>query len=120
MKKAKDVDAYIAGAPKEMQPKLKQLREAIKSVAPKAEEKISYGMPYYGYKGRLIYFAYAKTHIGVYPMPPATEEFSEELKKYHTGKATIRLPLDEELPITLIKKIVKARVAFNEENAKKK
>lgn len=116
MKRAHNVDEYIAGAPKEVQGKLRELRKAIKEVAPDAEEKISYGMPYYGYKGRLIYFAYARHHIGIYPMPPIIEEFKQELKKYQTGKATVQFPLSEELPINLIKKLVKARVRMNETN----
>lgn len=116
MKSVRDVDEYIASAPENVRSKLKQLRSAIKSAAPDAEEKISYSMPYYGYKGRLIYFGFAKNHIGLYPMPPITEEYAKELKKYQTGKATIRFPLDEELPIELIKKLVKARVKKNEED----
>ncbi len=116
--KIRTVDEYIANAPKQIQSRLKELRSAIKSAAPKASEKISYGMPYYSYKGRLIYFGFAKNHIGIYTMPPIVEEFGKELKKYQTGKATIRLPLDENLPIELIKKLVKARVKFND-NAKK-
>lgn len=114
MQKAKTVDEYIANAPKEIQGKLRQLRKVIRESAPNAEEKISYGMPYYGYKGRLAYFAYAKNHIGLYAMPPTVDEFKNELKKYKTGKATIRLPLNEELPIYLIKKLVKAGVERNE------
>ncbi len=70
MKTAKNVDEYIANAPEELQSKLKQLRKVIKDSAPEALEKISYGMPYYGYKGRLAYFAYAKEHIGLY-IPPS-------------------------------------------------
>lgn len=118
--KYKTVEEYIACAPKELQDRLKELRATIKSAAPESEEKISYGMPYYNYKGRLVYFAYAKNHIGLYPMPPITEEFAKELKKYQTGKATIQFPLDEELPIKLIKKLVKARVKINNEAKKKK
>ena len=60
---AQDVDEYIASAPKDIQEKLTEVRAAIKTVAPKAEEKISYGMPYYGYKGRLVYFAYTKNSL---------------------------------------------------------
>lgn len=73
MKKPKTVGEYIEQAPKELQPTLKRLRETIRSAAPKAEEKISYGMPFYeyggsGYKGRLVYFAvFKKTHRFVYP-----------------------------------------------------
>jgi uncharacterized protein YdhG (YjbR/CyaY superfamily) len=74
MKKAKDVDEYIAKAPKEVRGKLKELRAIIKSAAPKAEERISYGMPYYRYKGRLVYFRLSRAHIGLYVPTPVIEE----------------------------------------------
>ena len=119
MKPAKDVDEYIASAPKEVQGKLKELRATIKETAPNAEEKISYGMPYYGYKGRLAYFAYFKNHIGLYAMPPILKGHQNELKKYQTAKATIRFPLNEDLPIALIKKLVKAGIKNNEAEKKK-
>ncbi len=118
--KPKSVDEYIAHAPKEKQDKLRELRKVIKESAPKAEEKISYGMPYYGYKGRLAYFAYAKAHIGLYLTPPILEEFKNELKEYGTSTATIRFPLDKKLPIALIKKLITARVKRNEEAQNKK
>ena len=120
MKRAKDVDEYIANGPKEVRGKLKELRGIIKSTIPKAEEKISYGMPYYGYKGRLVYFALSKKHIGLYIPPPVIEEHKKELKNYGTSKATVRFPLDEKLPISLIKKLVKARMKTNEEAEKGK
>jgi len=62
-KSLKDVDAYIKAAPRMARGKLIEIRNIIKSIAPKAEERISYGMPYYSYKGRLAYFAYAKHHL---------------------------------------------------------
>lgn len=120
MKRPKDVDEYIASCPKEYQEKLKELRMAIRSSVPKAEEKISYGMPYYGYKGRLAYFRLAKKHIGFFIMTPIVETFKNELKDYSTTNATIRFPLDKKLPIALIKKLVKARVRKNDEAKKEK
>lgn len=108
------VDEYIAAAPKELQPKLREMRAAVKASAPKAEEKISYGMPYYSYRGRLAYFAYFKDHISLFAVPPVIEEHKKELKKYRTSKGTIQFPLDKKLPIPLIKKLVKARVKKNE------
>jgi uncharacterized protein YdhG (YjbR/CyaY superfamily) len=114
MRKAADVDAYIESAPKEVQEKLRRIRAAIKEVAPNAEERISYGMPYYDYKGRLIYFGLAKAHIGLYIPTPILEEHKEELSEYETTNATLRLPLDRELPIDLIKRLVKARMQKNE------
>ena len=125
MKRAKDVDPdtigvdeYIASAPKEVQGKLKELRKVIKDCAPEAIEKISYGMPYYGYKGRLAYFSYFKTHIGLYIMPKVLKDFEEEIKEYRTGRATLRMELNKKLPIPLIKKLIKAGVKKNEEAKK--
>jgi len=115
MKKTqKDVDEYIAKTPKEAQHKLKELRATIREAAPTAVERMSYGMPYYDYKGQLVYFRLAKAHIGLYVPPPVIEEHKSELKDYETAKATVRFPLDKELPIALIKKLVKARIKKNE------
>ena len=108
------VDDYIAQAPKEAQSKLTAIRNIIKEVAPTAEEKMSYGMPYYRYKGRLAYFAYAKKHVGLYVMPPTIQEHKEELKGYETATATVRFPLDKELPVKLIEKLVRIGVERNE------
>lgn len=115
MKKTpKDVDEYIASVPKEVQDKLKELRAAIREAAPTAVERISYGMPYYDYKGRLVYFRLAKAHIGLYVPTPVIEEHKSELEEYEAAKATVRFPLDKKLPIALIGKLVKARMKKNE------
>jgi len=119
MKKAKDVDEYIAKAPKEVRGKLKELRAIIKAAAPKAEERISYGMPYYSYKGRVAYFRHWKAHLGLYVPTPVIEEHKSELKNYETAKATVRFPLNKRLPVALIKKLIKARVKKNEAKKKK-
>jgi uncharacterized protein YdhG (YjbR/CyaY superfamily) len=119
MSRRMDVDAYIAAAPKEAQNKLREIRKAIKSVAPKAEEKMSYGMPYYSYKGRLAYFAAFKDHVSLFAMPPIVGADKAELRKYQSGKSTFRFPLDEKLPVPLIRKIVKAGVERNEARKKK-
>ena len=116
----KNVDQYIAHAPQAIQPKLKQLRKIIKQVAPRAVEKISYGMPYYGYKGRLVYFRYNKNHLGLYMAPPVIKEHAQELKKYQTSVGTVQFPFTEKLPVPLIKALIKARVKKNDELAKKK
>jgi uncharacterized protein YdhG (YjbR/CyaY superfamily) len=120
MKKPKDVDAYIAAAPREARAKLVQLRKIIKTTAPKAEESISYGMPYYGYNGRLAYFAAFKKHIGFYVPTPVIEEHKKELKNYETAKATVRFPIDRPLPVSLVKKLIKARMKKIENIRKKR
>lgn len=119
MKKPKTVNEYIASAPKELRSRLQALRSAISRTAPKAEEKLSYGMPYYGYHGRLAYFAYAKKHIGLYVPPPVVADHKKELKQYETAMATVRFPNDKPLPLALIKKLIKARMKINEAKGKK-
>jgi uncharacterized protein YdhG (YjbR/CyaY superfamily) len=119
MAKAKTVDEYISGAPDNVREKLKELRAIIKSTAPQVEEKISYGIPYYGYKGRLVYFRYASTHIGFYIMPPVVQDHKEELKGYKTATSTVQLPLDKPLPKILLQTLIKAGVKNNETKEKK-
>ena len=114
MKKFLTVDAYIASAPKSVQPKLRQLRQAIMSIAPQAKEIMSYDMPYYSYCGRLAYFGYFSDHLSLFAMPPIANEFKKELSKRMSGKSTIRFSLDEKLPIGLIRRLVKLGVKRNE------
>jgi uncharacterized protein YdhG (YjbR/CyaY superfamily) len=111
----KDVDEYIATAPKEVQDKLKEIRAAIRETAPKAVESISYRMPYYYYKGRLAWFGLAKAHIGLYLRPPVVEEHKKELANYKTTKSALHFPLDKKIPVPLVKKLIKARMKKNDD-----
>ena len=113
---ARSVDAYIAAAPRAAQPPLRRLRALIQSGAPKAEERISYGMPYYHYHGRLIYFAIFKNHIGVYPGGHADKH--PEMKPYMTSTGTYRFPLNQPLPVALLRRFVKGRVKEMEAKGK--
>ncbi len=114
------VDEYIADFPAEVQAMLNKIRAAIKKAAPKAEESISYMMPAYKLNGPLVYFAGYKKHLGFYPGAAVVDEFKTEIEKYHTSKGTIQLPLDKPIPVSLLAKIVKFRVAQNLEKALKK
>lgn len=110
-----DVDSYIAGAPKETRSRLREIRAVIRKAAPNALEKISYSMPYYGYKGRLAYFAAYKNHIGLYIPPPVNEDHSGELKGFETSKGTVQFPHEKPVPTALVRKLIKARLKLNEE-----
>lgn len=112
------VDAYIAAAPREVQPMLRELRQAIKEAAPRAEEKISYRMPFYAYHGRLIYFAAHRKHVGMYPVIGREKElYAKELKPYLKEKATLQFPVGKPLPLALVKKVVRQRAKDNEAKA---
>ena len=112
-----DVDAYIAGFPKDTQTLLEQLRTAIMKAAPDAEEVISYQMPAYKYFGMLVYFAGYKNHIGFYPGAAGIEAFKKELSIFKGAKGSVQFPLDKPLPIQLIAKIVAFKVKENLERA---
>lgn len=108
------VDEYIASFHFEIQQKLAQMRNTIKDAAPDADEIISYGMPGYKLnKKPLVYFAGYKSHIGFYATPSGHKEFSSELKKYKQGKGSVQFPLDEPLPLDLIKRITLFRANEN-------
>lgn len=108
-----DVDGYIVAFPVHIQHILEELRSIIKKAAPAAEEKISYQMPAFEFKGILVYFAAHKNHIGFYPTSSGVEVFKKELSGYNYSKGAIQFPIDKPLPISLITKIVTFRVKEN-------
>jgi uncharacterized protein YdhG (YjbR/CyaY superfamily) len=117
---SKTVQAYITAAPAPARKMLKELRAAVRSVAPRATEKISYGIPYYDYFGRLTYFAAFKNHVSLYVMGAARKVYAQELKKYQTSMATLRFPIGSRVPVALVKKVVRFRVKENESARGKK
>jgi uncharacterized protein YdhG (YjbR/CyaY superfamily) len=114
---AKDIDDHISRYPKEVQVLLQKIRSTIQKAAPKATEKISYGIPTFVLEGNLVHFAGYKNHIGFYPGSAVIEIFQKELAAYETAKGTVQFPLDKPLPIGLITQIVKFRVQQNMEKA---
>jgi len=112
--RSKEVDAYISAAPKEAQAKLRRFRAIISEVAPTAVERISYQMPFYDYKGRLAWFGLHKTYIGLYLRPPVIEEHQKELAGFGTTKSAVHFPLDEKIPTSMVKKLIRARLKKNE------
>ena len=113
----KNVDEYLAGVPQPARSTLNKMRAAIRSaVPPEATETISYGMPAFKHKGVLVWFAAFSNHCSLFPMSPSViEAFKNELKGYQTSKGTIRFPVDKALPAILVKKLVQARIAQNEQ-----
>lgn len=110
----KTVDEYLESLPADVHTTLEKLRKTIKSVAPKAEEVISYGMPGYKYNGALLYFAAFKNHCSLFPGGSSLKDLVEELKPYRTSKGTLQFTIDKPLPTSLVKKIVKKRMEEND------
>ncbi len=115
---ASSIDEYIMEFPPAIQAVLEEMRALIKSLALGATETISYAMPTFDLNGKhLVHFAAFKNHIGFYPTPSAGEAFKEELKSYKTGKGSVQFPLDQPLPVDLIRRMVEYRVAENTDRA---
>ena len=116
MYEAKDVDSYIANSGREARPKLKEIREIIKSAIPKVEEGISWGVPFYKYHGVLAGFATFKNHVsfGFCVVLQSKDREMLEKKGYITGKKTIQIRFDQKVPTTAIKQILKAKAKMNE------
>lgn len=114
MKASGSIDRYISTQAKEVQPLLEQIRAAILNAAPEAEETIKYGLPTFTLNGNLVHFGAFKKHIGFYPITTGIHQaLGKELASRDCEKGTLRLPLGEKLPLTLIGKIVKLRVKEN-------
>lgn len=116
------VEAYLAAVPEPARTTLQAVRERVRAAAPKtAEECISYGMPALRYNGVLVGYAAFKRHCSFFPMSAALlDEFADEVQPYRTAKGTLQFPPDKPLSATLVRKIVKARVAQNEARARAK
>jgi uncharacterized protein YdhG (YjbR/CyaY superfamily) len=113
VKKYTTVHEYIASFPKETQQVLKQLQELIATIAPNATEVISYNMPAFKTNKILVYYAAYKNHIGLYPGANAIGNLNAHFKKYKWAKGSIQFPLNDPLPLHLIKKIVRFKLAEN-------
>lgn len=106
----KNIDEYISTFSIEVQKKLHELRNTIKKAAPLATESMSYQMPTFKLKRNLVHFAAYDKHIGFYPTPSGIEAFKSKLLKYKHAKGSVQFPLNESLPLNLIKRIVAYRV----------
>jgi len=109
------IDEYLASVKPEQRAALQKLRQTIHAVAPKAEECISYGIPAFRLNKRsLVFFGAWANHCSFYPGSSTTlKGFRGDLKGFQITKGTIRFACDNPLPTTLVKKLVKARMAEN-------
>ena len=101
---------YINDAPEEARKKLREMRACIRAAAPGAKESLKWGKPAFSNGRILVVFAAFKHHIGFYPTPAAVKAFANELSEFATASASIQFPLEQPLPLSLIRKITAFRV----------
>jgi uncharacterized protein YdhG (YjbR/CyaY superfamily) len=113
MEKPKSVASYFAGLADHQRGALHKLRETIAAVAPEAEEAVVYGMPGFKLHGKgFVGYSAFKDHYSFFPMSAeAVDAYREELGAYVTGKGTISFEYGKRLPVGLVKKVVKTRLA---------
>ncbi len=111
----KTVEEYLAAIPEAARNTFDKLRATVLTVVPaNATETISYQMPAIRHNGVLVWYAAFSDHCSLFPTAAGMDKFKHELKGFKTSKGTVQFPLDKPLPVTLIKKIVKTRVAQSE------
>ncbi|MBK9340701.1 MAG: DUF1801 domain-containing protein [Rhodoferax sp.] len=98
------IDTYIAQFPDDVQARLQKLRTTILNLAPGATEAMSYQIPTFKLNGNLVHFAAFKKHIGFYPGAAGIAAFQDELAGYKSAKGSVQFPLDQALPLDLVKK----------------
>ena len=115
------IDGYIAGYPDPVQAVLQEIRRTIAEEVPSATEAIAYAIPTFKLRGKnLVHFGAYKNHIGFYPTPSGLDAFAEKLSVYASGKGSAQFPLDQPMPLELIREIVRFRVTQIPEKAPRK
>ena len=121
---AESVDSYLSALPEEVRAALEKLRKIIKAAAPETTEVVSYRVPIFKHQGHpLVGFGATKNHCSFFVMsssmiPKLARMRTGELKRYDVSGATIHFTPDKPLPAALVTKLVKARIAENEERAR--
>lgn len=112
--KTKTIDEYLAAFRDDQRAALQKLRQTIRAAAPKAEECISYQLAAFRQDGMLVAFGATANHCAFYVMSSSTlDAYQDELEGYDISKGTIRFQADQPLPVALVRKLVKARMAEN-------
>ena len=104
------VDQYVASATVKAQPHLRTLRDLLKRVAPKAQETIKWGNPFFVEPRFLFAYSAHKNHVSFAPSAEALDAFRDELATYDTTRHFLKIPYDQPLPETLIRKIAQHRL----------
>ena len=109
--KPQTFEQYLSAFPEDVKIKLQEIRNTILQAASNATEGISYGMPAYKLNGKiLVYFAGYKNHIGFYATPTGHFAFQSDLSRYKQGKGSVQFPIEDPMPLELIKRMVEFKV----------
>jgi uncharacterized protein YdhG (YjbR/CyaY superfamily) len=104
---------YLSALPLAPRQALQALRDTITSVAPDMEERLSSGAPFFWWRGRrAVGFGAAQTHLSFFIMHGAVlKNHGRDLAAFDTSRTVVRFTPEKPLPATLVRKLVRARIA---------
>jgi uncharacterized protein YdhG (YjbR/CyaY superfamily) len=105
------VNAYVNAAPEPARTRLRALCEVLREEAPEAIERIAYGLPTWHQGENLVHVGAFAHHVGVYPGAEAIVAFADELAPFRTSKGAVQIPHEIPLPLDLVRRITRWRVA---------
>ena len=79
---------------------------------PEAEQGVSYGVPAFRVRGKVVAgFAAFKNHLSYLPHSGSVfPQLRDDLSTYKTSSGALRFPVDEPLPKHLVEKLVATRM----------
>ena len=109
----RQIRAYIGRTPPDARRALRKIREIVHASARGAEEAFSYRIPGFRLDGRpLVWYAAFKTHCSLYPITGNIRRaHAAALKGFKTATGTVQFPLAKPIPVGLVRRLVKARIA---------
>jgi len=113
--KPNTIEEFITNAPEESREIMMNLKNLIEATEPRAEGGISWNVPIYKYHGVLAGFSLAKKHVS-FGIDSLTTEIRNTLEKkgFKTGKKTIQIKFDQQVPVAEIKLLIEEQVKVNE------
>lgn len=117
--KPETIDAYLATVPPDRRAALEKLRKTIRSILPDAEECISYSMPAFRHAGHVVAgFLATSKGCSYFPFSGTTlATLAAEVKAYEQTKSALHFDPKRPLPATLVRKLLRARIAETESKA---
>jgi uncharacterized protein YdhG (YjbR/CyaY superfamily) len=112
-RKPASIDQYLSSISDEKRAALAQLRKTIRAALPEVQECISYGMPAFRLPGGVVAgFLATASGCSYYPFSGTTlGTLASELEGYETTKSAVHFSPDEPLPASLVRKLIRARMA---------
>jgi uncharacterized protein YdhG (YjbR/CyaY superfamily) len=111
---AEEIDAYLDELDEPRRSSLEALRRSILKVVPDAEQCISYGMPAFRVRGKVVAgFAAFTNHLAYLPHSgQVLADLGDAVAGYTCTKGSLHFPIDEPLPDDLVRRLVEAKLAI--------